>query len=64
MIEVKMQAPPNNGGSQFVFASVCESKKIKTSPVAILAPAKRANIKPDLSASRTILTFGKCWVTY
>lgn len=37
---------PNKGGSQFTFASVCESKKTNTSPFATLAPAKRARINP------------------
>jgi len=39
---------PNKGGNQLIFASVCESKKIKISLVAFLAPANRALIKPCL----------------
>lgn len=41
---IKFHVKPSKGGSQLVFASVCESKNISTSPVAALAPAKRAVI--------------------
>jgi len=41
---IKFHVRPNKGGNQLVFASVCESKNISTSPFAALAPAKRAVI--------------------
>lgn len=45
---------PKRGGNQLTFASVCESKNIKISLVAFLAPAKRALIKPCLFFKRMI----------
>lgn len=54
----KYETSPNNGGNQLTLASVCESKKSKTSAFAILAPAKRARIKPDLLCILKTLTFG------
>lgn len=41
---INYRVKPNKGGSQLVFASVCESKNISTSPFAALAPARRAVI--------------------
>lgn len=47
-----------SGGSQLCEHSMCESRKTKTSPSAILAPVNRAVIKPLRSFSRNIITFG------
>jgi len=47
---------PKRGGNQLTFASVCESKNIKTLLEAFLAPAKRALIKPCLFFKCIILT--------
>ena len=46
---------PNNGGSQLVFASTWESRKIRTAPVACLAPSNLVLIKPSLLAA---------WITF
>jgi hypothetical protein len=54
---------PNNGGNQLTLASLWESKKMMTSPFALLAPAIRALIRPDLSAKWMTRTFGMCFVT-
>lgn len=37
---------PSNGGNQLFWTSICESKKMMTSPVAFFAPVILAFIKP------------------
>lgn len=55
---------PNKGGSQFTFASVWESRNIKTSPAAALAPISLARMSPSLLFALITLTFGKCFLMY
>lgn len=64
MINTLNNILPKSGGNQLTLASVCESRNIKTSLVAFLAPAKRALIKPCLFLNRMIITVPrKCFDT-
>lgn len=63
-LDKMIEDSPKSGGSQLTLASVCESRKSRTSPVACLAPASRAVINPERSGSLTIFTFGKYNSTY
>ncbi len=44
------------GSSQPSVASICESRKMMTSPLTIAAPARRDRIRPSRFFCRTIIT--------
>lgn len=46
----------NRGSSQPSVHSQCESKKVKTFPLASSAPLIRARMSPDLSGSLSVIT--------
>lgn len=48
-----------SGGSQFTLTSQWESRKVRTSPLAIDAPKRRVRMSPSLFLVRTILTLEK-----
>lgn len=50
---------PSRGGSQLVVHSVCESRKMSTSPLASRAPASRALMSPDRWVKCITRTLGR-----
>lgn len=49
----------SKGGSQFTLTSQCESRKVKTSPLASEAPSSLVRMSPSRFLVRTILTLAK-----
>lgn len=55
---------PSSGGSQLMFASTWESKKMTTSPEAARAPSSRVRINPSLLFALTTFTLSNFFFTY